>query len=208
MRTAGRLLSLVLLAIVVYLALSAVQVWLASRKDETAQADAIVVLGAAQYDGRPSPALKARLDHAATLYGDGRAPLVWVTGGKQPGDRFSEASASDLYLQDQGVARDDLRLEVHGANTYEALAAAARELRRNDHRDVLLVSDPWHSYRLAAIAADLGLRPRVSPARATDLSAGSVRRFARETAAVALGRIVGFGRLTRLTDRVAPAVER
>lgn len=200
MRTLSRVLAVVGVSVIAYVGITAIQVWQASHRDQVADADAIVVLGAAQYAGRPSPALRARLDHAAALYEQGRAPVVWVTGGKRPGDTFSEASASDLYLQDRGVPRDALRLEVHGANTYESLAAAARELRREEHHDVLLVSDPWHSYRVLAIAEEVGLRPRVSPAEA-QVNRSALRRLTRETIAVAVGRVIGYRRLTNLNER-------
>ena len=78
-------------------------VWSTSRHDEARPVDAIVVLGAAQYDGRPSPQLGARLDHALDLYQRGLAPKIFLTGGKQPLDRFTEAASEDRYLQDRGV---------------------------------------------------------------------------------------------------------
>ncbi len=190
-----------MLLAVAYLAVTLAQIWVTAREDERQAADAIVVLGAAQYDGEPSPALRARLDHAVALYDEGLAPVVWVTGGRQPGDRFSEASASSRYLIRQGVPDGSVQLEVYGANTYESLAAAARYLRDRGQRNVLLVSDPWHGYRIAAIARDLGLRPRLSPAGDTSITRAGVQRLLRETAAVGLGRIVGYRRLTGLGGR-------
>ena len=89
-----------------YLAVTFVQVWLASRRDDARPVQAIIVLGAAQYNGVPSPVLKARLDHAADLYHQGVAPVVVVTGGNQPGDRFTEAAASASYLAGKGVPGD------------------------------------------------------------------------------------------------------
>ena len=83
-----------------------VQVWAASRDDGARKADAIVVLGAAQYDGTASPALQNRLDHALSLYEDGLAPLVVVTGGRQQGDRFTEATVGYNFLRDHGVPDD------------------------------------------------------------------------------------------------------
>ena len=201
MRKAGRALALLLALAVIYIAVTAGQIWVAARRDGTGAADAIVVLGAAQYDGEPSPALRLRLDHAVKLFSDGVAPVVWVTGGRRPGDRFSEASASSRYLIRSGVPDGSVKLEVKGGNSYQSLAAAARYLREDDQRDVLLVSDPWHSYRIAAIAEEVGLEPRVSPASEAEWSGVGVRRLAHETVAVGLGRIIGYRRLTGLGER-------
>ena len=88
-----------------YVGVTFVQVWMASRHDGATKSDAIVVFGAAQYDGRPSPVLTARLDHALELWHEGLAPLIVVTGGKQPGDRFTEATASANYLHRPRRAR-------------------------------------------------------------------------------------------------------
>lgn len=204
MRTARRAVSLVVLIVLAYGLFTMGQIWLAARRDQRAPVDAVVVLGAAQYDGVPSPALRERLDHAVALFSDGVAPVVWVTGGRQPGDRFSEASASSRYLIRNGVPDGAVKLETNGENSYESLAAAGRYLRNEGDHDVLLVSDPWHAYRIAAIAREVGLRPRVSPASAAELSVSGIRRLLRETAAVGLGRIVGYRRLTGLGERLEP----
>ena len=187
-----------------YLAFTAAQVAYAARPRPPQKVDAIIVLGAAQYNGRPSPALQARLDRAADLYRQGMAPEVWVTGGQQPGDRFTEASASDLYLQNQGVPRSALKLETQGVNTWQSIAATARYLRNADARRVLLVSDAWHSYRLLATAREVGLTGHVSPPRTDLFSALALRRVSRETLLVAAGRFIGYRRLANLQDGIAP----
>ena len=97
---------LALAALVLYEAVTFGQVWLTSRRDEARQSQAIVVLGAAQYNGRPSAVLRARLDHAADLWHRRLAPIVVVTGGRRPGDRFTEASSSAAYLGRKGVPAD------------------------------------------------------------------------------------------------------
>lgn len=201
---ARRAVSVLLGVAVAYVVLTVGQIWFAAHRDERATVDAIVVLGAAQYDGEPSPALRQRLDHAVELYNGGVAGVIWVTGGRRPGDRFSEASASLRYLIRRGVPDTDVQLETNGESSYESLAAAARYLRERDQRAVLLVSDPWHAYRIAAIARQVGLQPRVSPASTAALSGNGARRLARETLAVGLGRILGYRRLTGLGDRWAP----
>ena len=198
-RRAARVTFALAALVVAYVLLTAVQVWAAAHRDEARPADAIVVLGAAQYDGRPSPVLAARLDHVVRLYEAGLADYIVVTGGNQPGDRFTEAAASARYLSDNGVPGGIVERETTGASSYESLAATARFLREEDVRDVLLVSDPYHSYRIAAIAGSVGLHARVSPTPTSPYSWWSqTRHLIKETAAVAAGRIVGFRRLDRL----------
>ncbi len=111
-----------------YYVVTLYQVWSTGRRDEARPVDAIVVLGAAQYDGRPSPQLAARLDHVVELWPRGLAPIVVVTGGKQPEDRFTEAEASARYLVDHGVPEDALVFENAGRSTYESLEGVADEL--------------------------------------------------------------------------------
>lgn len=201
MRTVLRLTALLLALAVTYVGVTGAQVWWASRQDGARPAEAIVVLGAAQYDGRPSPVLQARLDHAADLYQRGLAPVVVVTGGRAPGDRVTEATAAADYLLARGVPEPALRREVSGQSSYESLAATARFLRDEGIDDVLLVSDSFHAYRIAAIADEVGLRAAVSPTPSSPISGGAfVRQVLRETAAVALGRLVGFRRMRYLEE--------
>ena len=204
MRRLVRATAVVLALALLYFVVTLAQVLTATRSDQRAATDAIIVLGAAQYDGQPSPALRKRLDHAVTLYEDDLAPVIWVTGGRQPGDRFSEASASSQYLIRRGIPNSAVQLETHGGNSYESLAATARYLRDRDQRDVLLVSDAWHTYRIRAIAREVGLRPRVSPSTSATFSGAGLKRLAREVTAVALGRFVGSRRLTGIGDRWGP----
>ncbi len=142
-----------LVVLVAYYGVCLYQVWRSARSDEARPADAIVVLGAAQYNGRPSPVLAARLDHALELWKEGYAKRIVVTGGKRPGDRFTEATASADYLIARGVPDADILREVQGRTTWESLAATARILRNRDLRSVLVVSDPYHSMRARETAA-------------------------------------------------------
>lgn len=194
-----RLLGLLAVVTFAYLAVTAAQVFLASRRDETREVQAIVVFGAAQYDGRPSPVLEARLDHAASLYDDGYAELIAVTGGRQEGDRFTEATTSANYLSTKGVPQDAILREVSGENSWESLASAAAFLKeRNIHR-VLLVSDPFHAARTEAMADELGLEAYSSPTRSSPIrGASEVPHLAKETFAVAAGQVIGFRRLMRV----------
>lgn len=178
-----------------YLAATFVQVWQAASSESHEPAQAIIVLGAAQYDGRPSPVLEARLAHTVELYEEGVAPTIVVTGGKQAGDRFTEAGASYRYLRDRGIAEDAILREEQGANTWSQLAAAARLLSSRGVDDVVLVSDDYHAYRLERIAQELGLQAQVSAVDPGLSPGGRARQLTRETVAVAVGRVIGFRRL-------------
>jgi uncharacterized SAM-binding protein YcdF (DUF218 family) len=184
--------------VVAYVGVTFVQVWRASRRDGDRSAEAIVVLGAAQYDCRPSPVLEERLDHALELYEGGTAGTIVVTGGRQEGDRCTEATASAEYLLAAGVPDADVLREVQGTSTWESLAASARILRDVRLTHVVLVTDGYHALRVQAIADELGLDASVSPSG----NGGSVRDYVEETAAVAVGRIVGFRRLVDLEVQV------
>ena len=186
----------VLLAVVVlYVGVTFAQVWLASRDDGAHKAQAIVVFGAAQYNGRPSAVLRARLDHAVDLYHRRVAPVIVVTGGRQPGDRFTEATASADYLHTKGVPDNDILREVSGQSSWQSLAATAAFLKVRHIRDVVLVSDPFHSLRIGGMAAELGLDASTSPTRSSPITGFSAATYmGRETLAVAVGRIVGFRR--------------
>jgi vancomycin permeability regulator SanA len=200
LRLAVRLALLVGVVAVGYLAVTGFQVWRAGREDHAGPADAIVVLGAAQYDGRPSPVYKARLDHAADLYERDLAPLVLVTGGRRPGDRFTEAAAGAGYLAGRGVPEDAILLESGGTDSWSSLSAAARVL--GDRRRVLLVSSPYHALRIRHIAAELGLDARSSPSTSREGYGARAWHLASETVRVGAGRILGYGRLVRLGDGV------
>jgi uncharacterized SAM-binding protein YcdF (DUF218 family) len=188
---------------VVYLALTFVQVWDASRKDQARPVQAIVVLGAAQYNGVPSPDLKARLDHALDLWQTHLADWVVVTGGKQPGDRVTEATAAADYLTAKGVPQAAILREVSGRNSWQSLESTASFLMARGVVTVLLVSDPYHDKRIALMAGELGLKPYVSPTRTSPLG-GSTKavNYAKETGEVALGRVIGFRRLVDLNARL------
>jgi len=121
------------------------------RREEAQHADAIVVLGAAQYEGRPSPVLKARLDHAAALWARGLAPMMIVTGGRGVGDTTSEAAVGRHYLVQHGVPADSIALDIEGLTTSQSMLAVRRVLGREAYPAVILVSDPFHMLRLAIL---------------------------------------------------------
>jgi uncharacterized SAM-binding protein YcdF (DUF218 family) len=187
-----------LLVVVVagYFLVSVYQVWSTGRDDQAQPVDAIVVMGAAQYDGEPSPQLAARLDHVATLWPQQLAPLVVVTGGNRPGDRFTEAEASAGYLAERGVPEESIVLEDRGTTTYESLEGVAGLLDERGLDEVLIVTDPYHSLRSRLIAEDLGLTAHVSATPTSVVTGGeSFGRHLQEAAGIAIGRLVGFDRI-------------
>jgi uncharacterized SAM-binding protein YcdF (DUF218 family) len=193
--------------VVLYVGITYVQVWQASHRDQAQRADAIVVFGAAQYNGTPSPVLRARLDHAAELYERDVADLVFVTGGSQPGDRTTEASASASYLKRHGVPESALLREISGRTSWQSLAFAASYLKQRGKTDVVLVSDPFHNARIAAMADELGLHAYVSPTRTSPIGGSEEQRFlVKETVAVAVGRVVGFRRISGIKNEVTRQV--
>ena len=183
---------------IAYVAFNFLAVLVASGADEREPVDAIVVLGAAQYDGDPSPVFQGRLDHAYSLWEEGIAPLIVTTGSNQPGDRVTEGFAGFEYLRFEGVPEEALLVITDGASTWEQLAATARQLRQRGYASVVLVSDPYHALRLTQIADEVGLEASVS---STDGST-SIRNLVRETAAVSLGRVLGYRRVDNWLGRV------
>lgn len=157
--------------------LSLVGIWLLSlglvllwqRRDASAEADAIVVLGAAQWDGKPSPVLRARVDHAIHLWKRGLAPTLIMTGGQAPGDTTSEAAVERRYAMANGVPAAAIRVEPESRSTRETLRNVAAMLSDSE-RDVILVSDPFHMLRLSILARRFGLRPQTSPTPTSPIS--------------------------------------
>jgi uncharacterized SAM-binding protein YcdF (DUF218 family) len=150
---------------------SATAVVVVSRREGAQPADAIVVLGAAQYDGRPSPVLRARLDHGVTLYHRGMAPLLMLTGGRGFGDTTTEAAVGARYAERHGVPVPAVLVEDAGRTTSESMHAAATLLRARGATRVVLVSDPFHMLRLGILARRFGLTPYLSPTPTSRIAA-------------------------------------
>jgi len=196
-RIVFRVLLGIICVVVTYFAVTLAQVVGTSHTDDAPNAsarpaEAIIVLGAAQYNGVPSPVLKARLDHALELYRWGLAPVLVVTGGRQPGDVYTEATTGYDYLRARGVPDSAIRKEVHGRTTWESMRAAATFLGDEGIDDVILVSDGYHSKRLLGIADEVGLHARVSPSTESMSTGTRLRAELRETVAVGIGRMVGY----------------
>jgi uncharacterized SAM-binding protein YcdF (DUF218 family) len=198
-----RVVGLLLIISLVYGCINVAQVWWVGKSDQARVVDAIVVLGVAQYDGRPSPQLQARLDHALALLLEGASPLVITTGGNQPGDRFTEAETSANYLI-KGLGIDYQAVEIlqenSGSTTRESLIGVRDIMQSRGLHSVLIVTDPYHSLRSRLIAQDLGLVAYVSPTRTSPLrGASAVSRHVREALGVAVAHLIGFANLERLT---------
>ncbi|MDA8077255.1 MAG: YdcF family protein [Actinomycetota bacterium] len=205
LRWALKIVVLLVVAAVIYYAVTLVQVWLTSRRYDPVGAQAIVVMGSAQYDGVPSPDLRARLDEALLLFQKGDAHLIVCTGSKEPGDAYTEAEAGRAYLVSKGVPATDI-LEAGGRDTWTNLALAASLLRPRGDTDVLIVTDPFHEDRSMAVATDVGLTPHPAPTQTSPIRGTAVIPYFLSTAAaVALGRIVGFQRLHTLGEMAVGA---
>lgn len=193
-------LAIVFVAGVVYYAVSLFQVWSTGRNQAVSPGDAIVVMGAAQYDGRPSPQLQARLDHAFALWEFGVAPTVIVTGGNQPGDRFTEAESSRRYLVDLGVPDSAILSEDTGRSSWQSIRNVVDIARSRGMGRLILVSDPFHSLRIELMVEELGLRAATSSTKTSPVRGGqALLRHLEEAAGVALGRIIGFAQVEFLT---------
>jgi len=200
----ARVVGLLCIISLVYGCINVAQVWWVGKSDQARAVDAIVVLGVAQYDGRPSPQLQARLDHALALWQEGLSPLVITTGGNQPGDRFTEAETSANYLIKgsliSAVPTESIVQENSGSTTRESLIGVRDIMQSRGLHSVLIVTDPYHSLRSRLIAQDLDLVAYVSPTRTSPLrGASAVSRHVREALGVAVAHLIGFANLERLT---------
>ena len=176
---------------------TAFRVWQVARTDERAAADVIVVLGAAQYNGKPSPIFAARLGHAKQLYEDGVAKVVVTAGGNKAGDMYTEASAGAKWLNEEGVPTSATLAVGEGRDTLGSLRAVAQEIARRGWHTVVLVSDPWHSLRARTMADDVGMDAWTSPTHS-----GPVVQT-RQTQAMYIYRETGALLFYRLTNTPA-----
>lgn len=153
----------------------AVLVW--STLDQARPAESIVVLGAAQYDGRPSPVLRARLDHAIDLWNRHLAQVVILTGGRGSGDTTSEAAVGRGYVRRRGIPDEAILLENEGRTTQASLVAVSRMLSQRRMKTAILVSDPFHMLRLWILSRRLGFTPYTSPTRTSPISPNREERW-------------------------------
>jgi uncharacterized SAM-binding protein YcdF (DUF218 family) len=189
-KTVRRIVAALVLLPLLLLAGTAARVWWVARQDDRPHSDAIVVLGASQFDGRPSAVFRARLDHAAELFKQGIAPRIVTVGGGRTGDRFTEAEAGKRYLATKGISTV-LAIGV-GSNTLQSVKALAVVYKQQGWKSAVLVTDPWHSLRSRRMAQDLGLKAATSPTRTGPANASrstELRYVARETAAYLYYRV-------------------
>lgn len=180
------LLTTVLALPLVLLLIAGAVIWQA-RTDEARATDAIVVLGAAQYNGRPSNVLSARLDHALSLYEQGLAPRIIVTGGKAEGDTYTEAESGFMYLVERGVPGSAILMETEGRDTWASMQGVAGILENSDIHRILIVSDGFHLLRAELMARELGFEAYSSAAPDSPIRPWSGRELAhviRETGGI------------------------
>ena len=155
---------------------AAYRIWDQGNRDERTRADAIVVMGAAQYDGRPSPVFAARLDHAIALYHDGVASRLIVTGGKREGDRTTEAATARSYAIEHGVPENAILSEDASRTTLQSIRRVAALMRDKDIGSAVFVSDPSHMLRVLRMASDEGINGYGSPTRTSPLERDPLAR--------------------------------
>ena len=177
-RLGNRLLAGATIVVLAAWATSATAVIVWGGRDRARASDAIVVLGAAQYVGRPSPVLRARLDHALDLWQRGLAPRLIFTGGTGAGDTTSEAAVSRNYALKHGVPDTAILMENEGRTTRESLAAVSAIMRERQMRTAILVSDPFHMLRLRILSAQYGVDAYTSPTQTSPISANTGQALA------------------------------
>ncbi len=165
-----RVVGWILLAAATVYTVALAMVLVVSQQDQRRPVDAIVVLGAAQYNGRPSPVLRARLNHALNLYREGHAPRIIVTGGMGPGDTTSEATVGRHFLVAHGVPSEAVVVQAQGRSTQASMTAVGEWLEDQGLRRVLLVSDPFHMFRLRMEARRTDLDAYTSPTEDSPIS--------------------------------------
>lgn len=169
----GKFINFLLVALLIILALyivMVVQVYRVAAEDNARPADTIIVLGAAQWSGRPSPVLQARLDHVLDLYQRGLARHIITTGGIGDGDRYAEADVAAEYLNREGVPLAAIEREREGRDTWQSLQDADTIMHDEGWHSAILVSDPFHMWRAGKMADDLGITTYTSPTRTSPIS--------------------------------------
>jgi uncharacterized SAM-binding protein YcdF (DUF218 family) len=190
----ARVVAAAVLAFVLVVVSTALAIWWTARQDARPRSDAIVVLGSAQYNGRPSSIFAARLEHAMKLYKAGVAPVIVTVGGKETGDRFTEAEAGRDYMASAGIPTSALLAVPKGVDTLESMKVVAAAFGQHGWHSAVLVTDPWHAMRAQKMAEDAGMDAVSSPTRqgpAVETRATQFKYILRETAAYLLYRATG-----------------
>lgn len=189
----------VAISLVLYFVVAAVSYRASWSHEAKGSADVIIVMGAAQYDGVPSNLLEVRLQEGLDLWKDGRAPLIAVTGGKQSGDRFTEAAAGRRWLTDRGVPADAIVSEDVGRSTWQSLSQLAPVLQERSVETAIVVSSYWHVQRAALILHQLGYDASTSPVPGDSGSLAWNTKASGELLGISFGRLMGFDTLYSIT---------
>lgn len=160
------------------------RIYQTSKLDLATKADAIAVLGAAEYAGKPSPVFQARLDHAAELYKEDFAPFIITTGGTHPGEKFSEGAVGKMYLAKKGISAEKIIVDEKSLTTKENVGRIAEISRKKNFQKIIIVSDPFHMYRALMLSKKIGIEALPSPTRKSPISENrwlEVKYMLRET---------------------------
>jgi uncharacterized SAM-binding protein YcdF (DUF218 family) len=198
-RSVTRIASALTVSLFLYFVVVAVSYRASWSHDSNSSADVIVVMGAAQYDGVPSNLLEARLQHGLDLWKDGHAPLIALTGGKQSGDRFTEAAAGRRWLVDRGVPANAIVSEDVGQSTWQSLSQLAPVLREKNVETAIVVSSYWHVQRAELILRQLDFAAVASPVSGDSDSLTWNTKATGELLGISFGRLMGFDTLYSIT---------
>jgi len=195
-----RVISFVLLLVIVIPLYAAGSIWYTAKNSTAEKSDVILVMGAAQFDGRPSEVLLARLDQAKSIFKAGLAPRIYTIGGGAPGDRTTEAAASRTWLINNGVSKKNILAIAKGRDTLSSTKAYVDQMRKAKFSSVVIVTDPYHCYRAIKMAKDRGIKSTCSAVGSGPAANSGIKYLARETGAYLA--YVTVGRLgIKLSDR-------
>jgi len=195
-----RVTSFILLLIIVIPLYVAGNIWYTAKNTTAEKSDVILVMGAAQFDGRPSEVLLARLNQAKSIFKAGLAPRIYTVGGGAPGDRTTEAAASKAWLIGNGISKTNVLAIAKGRDTLSSTKAYVEQIRKSNFSSVVIVTDPYHCYRAIKMAKDRGIKPTCSAVESGPAANSGIKYLARETGAYLA--YVTVGRLgIKLSDR-------
>jgi vancomycin permeability regulator SanA len=195
-----RVISFILLLVIVIPLYVAGNIWYTAKNTTAEKSDVILVMGAAQFDGRPSEVLLARLNQAKSIFKAGLAPRIYTVGGGAPGDRTTEAAASKAWLIDNGISKTNVLAIAKGRDTLSSTKAYVEQMRKSNFSSVVIVTDPYHCYRAIKMAKDRGIKPTCSAVESGPAANSGIKYLARETGAYLA--YVTVGRLgIKLSDR-------
>ena len=195
-----RVISFVLLLVIVIPLYAAGSIWYTAKNSTAEKSDVILVMGAAQFDGRPSEVLLARLDQTKSIFKAGLAPRIYTIGGGAPGDRTTEAAASRTWLINNGISKKNILAIATGRDTLSSTKAYVEQMRTAKFSSVVIVTDPYHCYRAIKMAKDRGIKSTCSAVESGPAANSGIKYLARETGAYLA--YVTVGRLgIKLSDR-------